>query len=44
MEAKLKLKSVSEHVMSVALSSSVLIRNVMELADREVDGTHRCMS
>ncbi|KAI0073136.1 Rho GTPase activation protein [Panus rudis PR-1116 ss-1] len=38
-EARLHLKSLSEPIMAVALSRNVLLDNILELADREVDGT-----
>ncbi|KAL4243521.1 Ras GTPase-activating protein [Abortiporus biennis] len=41
LEAKLKLKHLSDHVMSIALSSNALDRNIRELADREVDGSQQ---
>lgn len=43
-EAKLKLKTVSVHLMSVALAQNTLIEQVQELATREVDGTLSCKS
>ncbi|TCD71534.1 hypothetical protein EIP91_008915 [Steccherinum ochraceum] len=39
-ESKLKLKDVIDHVMSIAQAHDVLIDNIMDLANREVDGTH----
>ncbi|KAG5647991.1 hypothetical protein DXG03_007025 [Asterophora parasitica] len=38
-ESKLKLKTLSTHLMSVAVARNVLIQQVQELASREVDGT-----
>ncbi|RDB28888.1 putative Ras GTPase-activating-like protein ngap [Hypsizygus marmoreus] len=38
-ETKLKLKTISAHLMSVAIARNVLVEQVQELASREVDGT-----
>ncbi|GBE77946.1 Rho GTPase activation protein [Sparassis crispa] len=38
-ESKLNLKNVSNHIISISIAQNVLIENIMELADREVDGT-----
>jgi len=39
-EAKFKLKDTIDHVMAIAQAHDVLADNIMELANREVDGTH----
>ncbi|KAI0961569.1 hypothetical protein AcV7_000640 [Taiwanofungus camphoratus] len=39
LESKLKLRNVSNHIISIAIAKNVLVDNIMELADREVDGT-----
>lgn len=44
LESKLKLRNVSNHIISIAIAKNVLVDNIMELADREVDGTLTCES
>ncbi|KAI0361607.1 Rho GTPase activation protein [Trametes cingulata] len=39
LEARLKMKNVNNNIMSIAIAKNVLLENIMELADREVDGT-----
>ncbi|OCH96153.1 Rho GTPase activation protein [Obba rivulosa] len=39
LETHFKLKTISSHIMSIAIAKNVLMDNIMELADREVDGT-----
>ncbi|KAI1797892.1 Rho GTPase activation protein [Ganoderma leucocontextum] len=39
LEARLKLKNVNRDIMSIAIAKNALLDNIMELADREVDGT-----
>lgn len=43
-EAKLRLKTISSQLMSLAVAKNVLIEQVFELADREVDETPSCES
>ncbi|RPD82540.1 Rho GTPase activation protein [Lentinus tigrinus ALCF2SS1-7] len=40
LETRLKMKNVNQNIMSIAIAKNVLLENIMELADREVDGTH----
>ena len=42
LEARLKMKNVNHNIMSIAIAKNVLLENIMELADREVDGTATC--
>ncbi|KAH9950344.1 Rho GTPase activation protein [Amylocystis lapponica] len=42
LESKLKLKTTSSHIISIAIAKNMLMENIMELADREVDGTLTC--
>ena len=42
LEARLKMKNVNRDIMSIAIAKNVLLDNIMELADREVDGTLTC--
>ncbi|KAI0669886.1 Rho GTPase activation protein [Trametes maxima] len=42
LESRLKMKNVNNNIMSVAIAKNVLLENIMELADREVDGTLTC--
>lgn len=42
LESKLKLKNISNNIISIAIARHVLIDNIMELADREVDDTLSC--
>ena len=42
LESKLKLKGISNHIISIAIAENVLVDHIMELADREVDGTLTC--
>ncbi|KAI8995639.1 Rho GTPase activation protein [Trametes punicea] len=42
LEARLKMKNVNNNIMSIAIAKNVLLENIMELADREVDGTLSC--
>jgi hypothetical protein len=44
LEGKLRLKTISTQLMSIAIVKNVLIEQVFELADREVDGTPSCES
>ena len=39
LETRLKTKNVNQNIMSVAIAKNVLLENIMELSDREVDGT-----
>ncbi|KAL1951926.1 hypothetical protein VTO73DRAFT_1075 [Trametes versicolor] len=39
LETRLKMKNVNNNIMSIAIAKNVLLENIMELADREVDGT-----
>lgn len=39
LEQQLKLKRVAEHVLAVAVARNVLMRDLFELAEREVGGT-----
>ena len=41
-ETRLKMKNVNHNIMSIAIAKNVLLENIMELADREVDGTLTC--
>jgi len=41
-EKKLHFKTLSIHLMSIAVAKKVLLENVFEFADREVDGTPSC--
>jgi hypothetical protein len=41
-ESKLRLKTISTQLLSLAVAKNVLIQQVFELADREVDGTPSC--
>ena len=41
-ETRLKMKNVNQNIMSIAIAKNVLLENIMELADREVDGTLTC--
>jgi hypothetical protein len=41
-ESKLKLKTISMQLMSVAVAENVLIEQVQEIASREVEGTSSC--
>ena len=43
LDTKLEVKNVSEHVIAVAKAKNCLVKNIMELADREVDGTPQCL-
>ncbi len=36
------MKNVNQNIMSIAIAKNVLLENIMELADREVDGTQTC--
>ena len=42
LETRLKTKNVNQNIMSIAIAKNVLLENIMELADREVDGTQTC--
>ncbi len=42
LETRLKMKNVNNNIMSIAIAKNVLLENIMELADREVDGTLTC--
>ena len=42
LETRLKMKNVNNNIMSIAIAKNVLLENIMELADREVDGTLSC--
>ena len=42
LETRLKMKNVNNNIMSIAIAKNVLLENIMELADREVDGTQTC--
>ena len=42
LETRLKMKNVNQNIMSIAIAKNVLLENIMELADREVDGTQTC--
>ena len=42
LESKLSIRNLSNDIVSVALAEDSLLENIMELADREVDGTERC--
>ncbi|EJF66706.1 Rho GTPase activation protein [Dichomitus squalens LYAD-421 SS1] len=42
LEARLKMKNVNQNIMSIAIAKNALLDNIMELADREVDGTLTC--
>ncbi|KAI0825122.1 Rho GTPase activation protein [Trametes gibbosa] len=39
LDTRLKTKNVNNNIMSIAIAKNVLLENIMELADREVDGT-----
>ncbi|CCL98960.1 uncharacterized protein FIBRA_00968 [Fibroporia radiculosa] len=39
LEVKFRLKSIAHHIISIAIAKDMLVDNIMELADREVDGT-----
>ncbi|KAI0639415.1 Rho GTPase activation protein [Trametes polyzona] len=39
LETRLKMKNVNNNIMSIAIAKNVLLESIMELADREVDGT-----
>ncbi|KZT02708.1 Rho GTPase activation protein [Laetiporus sulphureus 93-53] len=39
LESKLKLKHISKNIISIAIAKNVLVNDIMEIADREVDGT-----
>ncbi|THH02843.1 hypothetical protein EW026_g1 [Hermanssonia centrifuga] len=43
-ECKLQIKNVLEHIVPIARAKNILIKNLIELADREVDGTLRSVS
>ena len=36
------MKNVNHNIMSVAIAKNILLENILELADREVDGTLTC--
>lgn len=36
------MKNVNRDIMSIAIAKNALLDNIMELADREVDGTLTC--
>ena len=42
LETRLKMKNVNQNIMSIAIAKNALLDNIMELADREVDGTLTC--
>lgn len=42
LETRLKMKNVNRDIMSIAVAKNVLLDNILELADREVDGTLTC--
>ena len=42
LEGRLKTKNVNQNIMSIAIAKNVLLENIMELADKEVDGTLTC--
>ena len=42
LETRLKTKNVNQNIMSIAIAKNVLLENIMELADRDVDGTQTC--
>ena len=42
LETRLKMKNVNQNIMSIAISKNAMLDNIMELADREVDGTLTC--
>lgn len=42
MDTKLEIKNVADHIIAIANAKNVLIQNIMDLADREVDGTPQC--
>ena len=42
LESRLKMKNVNQNIMSIAIAKNALLDNIMELADREVDGTLTC--
>ncbi|OBZ79003.1 Ras GTPase-activating protein gap-2 [Grifola frondosa] len=42
LESRLKLKNISIHIISIAIAKNILMDHIMELADREVDGTLTC--
>ncbi|PCH33643.1 Rho GTPase activation protein [Wolfiporia cocos MD-104 SS10] len=44
LESKLKLKSISNHIISIAIAENVLVDHIMELADREVDAHNTLLS
>ena len=44
LETKLTIRGISNDIVAVSLASDSLVRNIMELADREVDGSERCKS
>ena len=44
LDTKLDIKNVSDHIIAIAKAKNTLMKNVMELADREVDGTPQCTS
>jgi hypothetical protein len=42
LETKLTIRGISSDLVAVSLANDSLVRNIMELADREVDGSERC--
>lgn len=42
LESKLNIRSISSDLVAVSLAKESLLDNIMELADREVDGSERC--
>ena len=42
LESKLNIRNISSDLVAVSLAQDSLLGNIMELADREVDGTERC--
>lgn len=42
LESKVNIRNISSDLVAVSLAKDSLLNNIMELADREVDGTERC--
>ena len=42
LDSKLEIKNISDHVISIAKARNILMKDILELADREVDGTPQC--
>ena len=42
LESEFKIGHVAEHILAVSVARNVLLRDLFELADREVDETSSC--